>query len=136
MAKYKRGANFERDVLKDLIGDNTDTTKGYLHSLLPLLKHPSKNTLPLVYGIRSAGSRGFFDLLITFTYPCGTGFVLGVQCKIGVQSEKRMDSDLRKIKKLTNVHGVYALKVKGSKQPKYYPEISSILPLLWTGEKK
>ena len=130
MAKYARGANFERDVLKDLIGNNTPVTKGYLHSLLPLLKHPVKNTLPLVYGIRSAGSRGFFDLLITFTYPCGTGFVLGIQCKIGNQSEARMDSDLTNIKKLTNVHGVYALKQRGSTQPKYYPEISTILPLL------
>ena len=125
--KYTRGAVFERQVLRYLIGDNTHATNGYIHTLLPLFKHPTKDTLPLVYGIRSAGSRGFYDLLLIVSYDDGSGFTLGIQCKTGNHSEKRILSDLRNIKKHTNVHGVYALKEKGSKKPFFFPDLDELL---------
>lgn len=133
ITKYQSGANFERRVLKYLIGDNTHPTAGYLHTLIPAVCHLPTDTPPMIYGIRAAGSRGDFDLLLVINIEwcydktinnCLT-YVLGVQCKTSELSTGRMTSDLRRIYKLHGIHGVYAY--REGRDIKFYPELDTVV---------
>jgi len=141
ITKYQSGSNFERRVLKYLIGDNTHATSGYLHTLIPAVCHLPTDTPPMIYGIRAAGSRGDFDLLIVITMNVYTDdydwirygvrqYVLGVQCKIGQLSTGRMSSDLRRIYKLHGMHGVYAY--RDGREIKFYPELDKVIDKVMT----
>lgn len=97
VTNYQRGANFERRVLAWLIGDNTEATHGYLHSLLAdMSTHSPLITPPKLYGIRSAGSRGALDLIVSITGPDWQR-VLGVQCKLDKYGETTMRGDLNRL---------------------------------------
>ena len=137
ITKYQSGANFERRVLKHLIGDNTVPSTGYLHTLIPAVCHLPTDTPPMIYGIRAAGSRGDFDLLIviTLTKPSihhgyytllpTIQYVVGVQCKTSSLAKKRMKSDLRRIHKAHGIHGVYAY--RDGRKIVFYPEIGKVV---------
>lgn len=111
--KYTRGATFERRVLAYLRGDdNTEATSGHLHSLIPAVYatlSPYEPPLPKITGIRAAGSRGDYDLLLTtaWTHLHGSA-VLGIQCKITAPAYNRMLSDLKNIYNRSGIVGVYA----------------------------
>ena len=126
-SQYQRGAKFERRVLKYLIGDNTSPTHGYLHTLLPA--NTSKLTPPLLYGIRSAGSRGDNDLLIIITGRKGQR-VLGIQCKISKPGEKAMHSDMLRIKRDTGLDCVYAWRKKSGRKLFFTPELEPVFKQL------
>lgn len=136
ITKYQSGANFERRVLKYLIGDNTHATTGYLHTLIPAVCHLPTDTPPMIYGIRAAGSRGDFDLLIVYTgkdklFSSRTiQYVLGVQCKTSSLAKKTMRSDLRRIYKLHGIHGVYAY--REGREIKFYPELEPLIEKVLT----
>lgn len=111
--KYQRGAHFERRVLTYLRGDdNTEATSGYLHSLIPAVYAtltPFEPPFPKVTGIRAAGSRGDYDLLVTTAWPHLHGSaLLGIQCKIATPAHNRIISDLKRIYSATHIVGVYA----------------------------
>lgn len=135
VTNYQRGAEFERKVLAWLIGDNTEATSGYLHSLLADTSTPSPLiTPPKLYGMRSAGSRGALDLMISITGP-GWQRVLGVQCKLDKYGEETMRGDLKRIERDHGVIGIYTMPGRKNKHcpPKCYPSLEEIIERLLQG---
>lgn len=135
--KYQRGAHFERRVLTYLRGDdNTEATRGYLHSLIPAIYAELPFTIepphPMITGIRVAGSRGDYDLILTtaWTHLHGSA-VLGIQCKLSAPAYNRMISDLTRIYKASGIAGVYAVRV--NHKVVFVPELDEVYARLVQG---
>lgn len=135
--RYQRGAVFERKVLSYLRGDdNTEATAGYLHSLIPAIYAtiPTQNLPPepKITGIRVAGSKGDYDLILTtaWTHLHGAA-VLGVQCKISSPSHNRIISDLKRAYAVTGIAGVYAVRI--NRKVVFVPHLDELYTTLIQG---
>ncbi len=127
ITKYQSGANFERRVLRYLIGDNTSPTHGYLHTLISAAFSHTPTTPPNLYGLRAAGSRGDFDLIIIGSAD-NLQWVCGIQCKTKRPSYASMASDLRRIRDQHKINGVYAYREK--QKVTFYPELDNVISKL------
>lgn len=119
--KYQRGANFERSVLKHLIGEPRKDTTGFLHELIGRRKIK-------VYGQRSAGSRGDFDLLIILSTDRASRnrqAVIGIQCKIKKPSMKTILKEVFKVSRKTRITTLYAW--RAGRQTYFYPDLMATI---------
>jgi len=116
---YRRGADFERRVLAYLCGDTKKKLKGVLHSLIGRKKI-------LVYGQRSAGSRGDLDLIVILTKNTTAGrrcqVALGIQCKISRPSLPLVQNHVVQLTRSTGVHTLYAW--RSGKKIVFYPDLA------------